>query len=58
MTYKGIDFCDHCGQRLEERQWLVGLCRACEWAKEQAKQKAKRPKRPVEILQPTKGLVS
>ena len=31
-------------------EWLVGLCRACEEAK-------KKPERPVEILEPTKGLV-
>ena len=54
MTYHGIDNCNHCGKPLEQGQWLVGLCRACE----QAQEKAKRPKRPIEILQPTKGLVS
>ncbi len=30
MAYHGIDKCDRCGQSLEEGQWLVGLCRACE----------------------------
>ncbi|MCZ6780060.1 MAG: hypothetical protein O7C73_00270 [Nitrospirae bacterium] len=48
--YYGIDRCDRCGKALEQGQWLVGLCRACEMA-------PKPKKRPVEILQPTKGLV-
>ncbi len=51
VTYHGIDCCDNCGQLLEQGQWLCGLCRACEQAQ-------KMPKRSVEILEPTKGLVS
>ncbi len=30
VQYHGIDRCDRCGQPLEDGQWLVGLCRACE----------------------------
>ncbi len=48
--YYGIDRCDRCARPLEHGQWLVGLCRACEQAREA-------PKRPVETLQPTKRLV-
>lgn len=33
MTYYGIDYCDKCGKSLEDRQWLVGLCRMCEQQK-------------------------
>ncbi len=51
MTFYGINNCDDCGKPIEERQWLVGLCRACEMA-------PKPKKRPIEILEPTKGLVS
>ena len=50
MMYHGIDNCDRCGQPLEDGQWLVGLCRACEQAQ-------KMPKMSVEILEPPKGLV-
>ena len=50
MMYHGIDNCDDCRKPLEERQWLVGLCRACEVVK-------KKPYRPVETVTPTKGLV-
>lgn len=32
-NYYGIDYCDKCGKSLEDRQWLVGLCRACEQQK-------------------------
>ena len=48
--YRGIDHCDACGQLLEQMQWLVGLCRACE---EAAKQKKKR----VEVVKPKRGLL-
>ncbi len=51
-AYHGIDRCDNCGQPLEKRQSLCGLCKACEAA-------AKAPKgRPLETLKPRKGLVS
>jgi hypothetical protein len=30
VHYHGIDHCDKCGNSLEHRQWLVGLCRKCE----------------------------
>ena len=49
--YYGIDRCDRCGQPLEEGRWLAGICAACD-------QTLKKPKRPVKILEPTKGLVS
>ena len=50
MTYKGINFCDECGQRLEDGQWLSGLCRLCEEAQ-------KNRKRPVESVKVRKGLL-
>lgn len=28
--YRGIDFCDRCGTRLQSGEWLGGLCGACE----------------------------
>jgi len=40
MTYHGMDNCDDCGRPLEQRQWLVGLCRACEEARKAPKEKA------------------
>ncbi|MFQ5989007.1 MAG: hypothetical protein ACE5K9_03730 [Candidatus Methylomirabilales bacterium] len=30
VSYYGIDHCDKCAKPLENRQWLVGLCRKCE----------------------------
>ncbi len=30
IHYYGIDHCDKCAKPLEDRQWLVGLCRKCE----------------------------
>ena len=30
VNYYGIDHCDKCAKPLEDRQWLVGLCRNCE----------------------------
>ncbi len=50
MTYHGMDNCDDCGRPLEQRQWLVGLCRACEQAK-------KKPKGPVETVTPRRTLL-
>ncbi len=50
MTYTGIDKCDHCGQPLEDGQWLSGFCRACEMAQ-------KAPKRPVAIVEPGRGVL-
>ena len=29
LTFRGMDFCDACGQRLEPRQRLAGLCERC-----------------------------
>ncbi len=49
MNYHGIDNCDKCAQPLEKGHWLVGLCRACE--------AAKAPKRPVEMVKPTRGVL-
>ncbi len=49
--YYGIDNCDNCGKPIEDGQWLVGLCRACEMA-----QKAPR-KKSVETVKPTRGLL-
>ncbi len=37
VTYKGINFCDRCGQTLEEGRWLSGVCGGCE---EKAKEHA------------------
>lgn len=28
--YRGIDFCDRCGVRLQSGEWLGGLCETCE----------------------------
>jgi len=50
MTYRGINFCDHCGRPLEPMQWLCGLCRACEEA-------AKDAKRLVETVKPTRTVL-
>lgn len=36
--YKGIAFCDGCGQALQGKDWITGQCRDCE-------AKAKRPLR-------------
>ncbi len=30
LTYRGIDFCDGCGVRLEPEARLSGLCPQCE----------------------------
>jgi len=49
--YKGIEFCDRCGEPLDERQWLAGLCRRCE------KAVTDRRDRPIETLTPRKGLL-
>ncbi len=46
--YKGINFCDHCGEPLERGQWLSGFCKRCEKAKRE---------REVETLKPKKGLL-
>lgn len=27
--YRGIEFCDGCGARLDSGEWLSGLCGAC-----------------------------
>jgi len=37
MGYFGIDYCDACGQPLEDGQWLSGLCQSCEMAAKKAK---------------------
>ena len=50
MTYHGIDNCDHCGQLLEQGQWLVGLCKTCERIQ-------KVPKKRRETVKPRKGLL-
>ncbi len=51
MTYRGINFCDRCGKRLEDGQWLCGLCKRCEAAAKDAK----RPE--VETVKSTKGIL-
>ncbi len=51
MTYRGINFCDRCGKRLESGQWLSGLCKACEKAEKPTKG------RPVETVTPTRGVL-
>ena len=62
MTYTGIDKCDHCGQPLEQGQWLVGLCALCEQDKNQRRQDqgdlpfSGRAIRPWETLKPRRGL--
>ncbi|MFQ5848050.1 MAG: hypothetical protein ACE5IQ_10345 [Candidatus Methylomirabilales bacterium] len=45
MPYNGIDKCDQCGKPLEEGQWLIGLCRACERKPVAAGKKGKKGKR-------------
>ncbi len=50
MKYSGIDRCDHCGQPLEERRSLSGICAKCEAV-------AKDAKRPVETVKPTRGIL-
>ena len=37
MVYSGIDYCDACGQPLDDGQWLSGLCESCERGVEVAK---------------------
>ena len=37
MVYCGIDYCDSCGQPLEDGQWLSGLCQSCEQKAKAAK---------------------
>ncbi len=50
MTYRGINFCDCCGKRLEEGRWLSGICAKCEEAE-------KSPKKPAETVTTKKGLL-
>ena len=50
VQYHGIDRCDRCGQPLEDGQWLSGLCERCEQAE-------KPKKRPVEVVEPAKGVL-
>ncbi len=45
--YKGINFCDRCGEPLERLQWLSGLCKRCE---------KKANEREARIVKPRKGL--
>ncbi len=35
--YHGIDYCDACGEVLDEGKWLSGLCQSCEQAAKAAK---------------------
>ena len=50
MAYKGINFCDRCGEVLERGGWLSGLCKVCEAA-------AKAVKKPVRVVKPTRGVL-